>query len=90
MLGRLRLDLARRLDPGHARHRDVEDGDVGALDERLLDGGDAVFRLGDDLHAGLAVDQHAHAGAHDAMVVGDRVRAASRHSQSDGGAAFGD
>jgi hypothetical protein len=69
---RLRLDLARGLDAGHARHRDVEDGDVGLRGDRLGDGVDAVLGLGDDLHVVLAVDQHADAGAHDAMVVGDQ------------------
>ena len=37
-----------------------------------LERGDAVLRLGHDLHVGLAVDQHAQAGAHDAVVVRDQ------------------
>jgi hypothetical protein len=58
---RLRLDLARGLDAGHARHRHIQDGHVGLLGDRLGDGVDAVLGLGDDLHVVLAVDQHAHA-----------------------------
>ncbi len=69
--GQVRADLARRLDARHARHGDVEDAEVGALLERLLEGVDAVLGLRDDLHVGLAVDQEAHAATDDAVVVGD-------------------
>ena len=37
-----------------------------------LERGHAVLRLCHDLHVGLPVDQHAQAGAHDAVVVGDQ------------------
>jgi hypothetical protein len=71
-VGRLVVDVARRLEAGHARHRDVEHGDVGLLGDDLLDGVDAVLGLGDHAHALLLVEQHAQAGAHDAVVVGDQ------------------
>ena len=65
-------DRARRLHAGHARHADVEEGDVGVvlLDELHRLG--AVLRLGDDLqrrpHLGQA---RAQLIAHQPFVVGD-------------------
>ena len=71
-LGQVRADLARGLQAGHARHRDVHHAQVGRVGERLLEGLDAVVGLGDDLHVGLALDQQLHAAADDAVVVGDQ------------------
>ena len=58
--------------PGEARHGDVEDADVGPVGEGLLEGLDAVGRLGHDLHVGLAIEQQPQAAADDAVVVGDQ------------------
>jgi len=47
----LRLSLAqlrRRLNAGHARHRDVEDHQVNVFAQSLLDRLGTVFGLGDD------------------------------------------
>ena len=72
MSGTCDADLARGLEAGHARHRHVEHRDVGVLRLGGFEGAHAVGGLGHHLHVGLAVDQHAQAGADDAVVVGDQ------------------
>ena len=72
MLGQVRADLARGLQAGHARHRDVHHAQVGLRLQRLLEGVDAVLGLGHDLHVRLALDQQPQAAPHDAVVVGDQ------------------
>ncbi len=71
-VGRLLADLVGRLQPGEARHLDVEDREVGALADRDVARLDPVRRLGDDLHVLLALEEHPQAGADDPVVVGDQ------------------
>src|SRR5207249_1738909 len=55
--------------PGHARHRHIQDRDLGPLGEHLLDGLDAVLGFGDDLEVRLAVEKQLQPGADDPVVV---------------------
>ena len=64
-------ELARRLQAGHAGHRDVEDHEVHVVRERPLDRLRPVVDLGDDAEVGLAVEQLAQPVAHDRMIVGE-------------------
>src|SRR5439155_12069137 len=68
----LPLDLVGGLKPGHARHRHVQDGDVGLFRDHLLECFDAVLRLCHDLHVGLAVEEQPDARADDSVIVGDQ------------------
>ena len=71
MSGQVLLDLVGGLDARHARHRHVQHDDVGLVLDGRLDGLHPVLRLRDDADALLLVEQHAHAGANDPVVVGD-------------------
>ena len=75
-----REDAAGRLQPVELRHADVHQHDrrieAGSLVDRL----EAVRRLGDDLDVVLVGEQHAEAGPHHRLVVGDED--ADRHRPS--------
>jgi hypothetical protein len=64
--------LARRLDAVELGHADVHQHDVGRQATRLLDRRVAVGRLADDVDVLLGVEDHAEAGAHQRLVVGDQ------------------
>ena len=51
---------------------------VGSEAGGLVDGLEPVARLGDDVDVGLAGEQHAEAGAHHRLVVGDEDADAHR------------
>ena len=62
---------ARRLDAVEFGHADVEQADVGAQVASPLHGLASVRHLGDDLDAGLGVEDHRQARPHEILVVGD-------------------
>lgn len=55
----------------HARHHEVDDGDVRAVLARGLDGRGAVVRLGDDNEVVLGRDEGLEPGSDDLVVVDD-------------------
>jgi hypothetical protein len=63
-------------------HADVHQDDRRPEASGLLDGLDPVARLGDDLDVRLAREEHAEAGAHHRLVVGDEDADAHRRSPS--------
>ena len=70
-------DAPRRLEAVELGHADVHQHDGRVEARRLVDGLEAVARLGDDLDVLLAGEQHAEAGANHRLVVGDED--ADRH-----------
>src|SRR5215216_580785 len=70
-LGPAVRDLARRLQAGLARHRDVEDHEVDIFGERPVHRLLTVRRLCDDLQIGLGVEHRPESLEHDRVVVGD-------------------
>ena len=64
-------ELARGLQPGHARHRDVQDGEVDVVLQAALDGLGAVADLRHDAQVGLAFEDETQAAADDRVVVGE-------------------
>ncbi len=62
----------RGLDPVQLGHPDVHQHDVGPQLARLVDGLEPVAGLADDLEIVLGVEDHAEAGAHERLVVGDQ------------------
>ncbi len=69
--GDLAHDGAHRFETGQARHRQIEQQDVGLEFERLGDGDVAVFGLADDLEAGLVQQHVLDAEADYGVIVGD-------------------
>ena len=72
MLAGLREQPPRRLDPIELGHADVHQHDVGLELADLLDGVEPVGRLANHLEVVLRVEDHAEAGAHQRLVVGDQ------------------
>ena len=75
-------ELARGLQPGHPRHRDVEDREVDVVAQRALDRLGAVAGLGDDLEVGLGVEDEPQPVAHDGVVVGEQDAGGQRYRWS--------
>ena len=71
-LGLARGELARRLQAGHARHRDVEDGQVDVVGERSFDRLGSVVDLGDHAEVGLSGEQLPQPVANDGVIVGEQ------------------
>src|SRR6185369_15016647 len=65
------VDPARRLDPGEARHADVEDDDVRLRLQRLLHGLADVGSLRDDFDVRARLQDPDQTLAHDRVIVGD-------------------
>ena len=65
-------DLPSRLQPGHPRHGDVQDGQVDVPAPGELDGLGAVAGLGDHHQVGLAVQDQPQPAAHQRVVVGQQ------------------
>jgi hypothetical protein len=68
----LRAQALERLEPAHARHRDVEYDHVGRVLLDLLEHLAAVRSLRDDAKSFLGLEQPAQTFPHDAVVVGDQ------------------
>ena len=66
-----REDAPGRLDAVELGHADVHQDDGRLEARRLVDRLEPVARLGHDLDVVLAGEQHAEAGAHHRLVVGD-------------------
>ena len=66
-----RAHPARDVDPAHAGHRDVEDGDVRLLARGEPHRGVAVGKSRDHAHVGLLFEEPAHAFAHQSVVVNE-------------------
>ena len=75
-----RRELARGLQAGHARHRDVEHGEVDVRVQPELDGLGAVAGLGDDGQVRLALEHEPQTAAHDGVVVGEQDAGLQVHS----------
>jgi hypothetical protein len=73
-IGHVRADLPCRLQPGHQRHADVEDAQVGPALQRLLDRLDPIGRLRHDLDVSLSLEQQPDPRAHDPVIVGVTFR----------------
>ena len=73
-------ELVRRLQAGHAGHRDVEDDEVHVVRERPLDRLCPVVDLADHAEVRFAVEQLAQPVAHDRMVVGEEHAGDQRSS----------
>ena len=69
-LGEVGADLASGLQAREPGHPHIEDAQVRALLQRLLECLHAVARLGDDLEVRLALEQELDSRSHDAVVVG--------------------
>jgi hypothetical protein len=65
-------DLTRCLEPGHARHGDIEHRQVDVVVERDRQGPAAVTRLGHDLEVRLGVDYVPEAAPDHRVVVGQQ------------------
>src|SRR6185437_9627864 len=59
-----------RLDAGHPRHGDVEDGQIDVVVHRAPHRLGAVTDLGHDPHVRLGLEHEPQAAAHDGVVVG--------------------
>jgi len=70
--GEVVAEHPRDLEAGHARHRVVEEDQVGPKLERLAPGLDAIGGLTDDLEVGIRVDERAETLADSEVVVGDK------------------
>ena len=66
------MERARRLQPCHPRHRDVEDRQVDIGHERAPQRFRAVSGLGQHLEVGLSVEHEPQAAAHDRVIVGQQ------------------
>src|ERR1051325_7749408 len=71
-IGKLAADRGDRLQSVHARHLQIEHGDVRPLLAETLDAFHAIAGFAGDLHVRRAFDRGAQAVAHDRMVVGDQ------------------
>jgi hypothetical protein len=66
-----RAQAASHVDAAHARHGDIEDGDVGLLARGEAHRRVAVGKGGDHAHVGLLFEKPAHALPHESVVINE-------------------